>query len=182
MTAPMAERIPHDRLSPSDIAGLRRLFDAEYRRDFGEWDPDQPYGYAPHDLHVISRRGGEIVAHVGWAQRRIGVGDVDLVIGGVGGMLVSSAARGLRLGQRLLAEVAQSMRDASEVSFGYLGCRDDVVPFYAASGWQRIAVVESSVSRVGDAVTQAAGPPILVLPLRENGWPSGAVDLRGRAW
>lgn len=50
--------VAHDELTFSDLVGLRRLFDAEYLGDFGEWDPGMPYGYAPHDIHVFAHAHG----------------------------------------------------------------------------------------------------------------------------
>lgn len=66
--------VAHSALTSGDINDLRRLFDQEYLRDFGSWDPNQPYGYARHDFHVIARSADGIVGHVGWARRTIGVG------------------------------------------------------------------------------------------------------------
>ncbi|MEV7620201.1 hypothetical protein AB0N59_08670 [Microbacterium sp. NPDC089321] len=64
--------VAHDELNRNDLAGLRKLFDAEYRSEYGDWHPDPPYGYAPHDVHVIVGKGATIVRHVGWARRSIG--------------------------------------------------------------------------------------------------------------
>lgn len=66
--------VVHADLTGDDLEGPRALFGAEYLRDFGEWDPDQPYGYAPHDVHVVARDDGVTVGHVGWARREISVG------------------------------------------------------------------------------------------------------------
>lgn len=76
--------VAHDELSSSDLAGLRRLFDAEYQVDFGEWNPDMPYGYAPHAVHIFAQRDGKVVGHVGWARRTVDVGDDEIEIAGVG--------------------------------------------------------------------------------------------------
>lgn len=86
--------VAHDALTSSDIVGLRRLFDAEYLDDFGHWHPDMPYGYAPHAVHVIAQSNGELVGHVGWVRRTVGVGDNEVEIAGVGG----SIDRGCREG------------------------------------------------------------------------------------
>ncbi|WP_313354946.1 GNAT family N-acetyltransferase [Microbacterium sp.] len=173
----------HRDLTRGDLAGLRALFDAEYLSEFGDWDPDQPYGYAPHDVHVIARRGDETVAHVGWARRDIRVDGRAVAIAGVGGVLVADQARGLRLGERLMSAAAASMREAGGVEFGYLGCRESVVPFYRSCGWTRVAAVERSVDRRGRPTVTPAGAPILVFPLDSaRQWPEGDIDLRGRAW
>lgn len=184
MTTFVIETVPHERLTEDDVARLRELFDVEYLAQFGEWDPDQPYGYAPHDMHVIARLGHDVVGHVGWARRTIGVGTAEVVIAGVGGVLISPRARGEGAGARLMAAATASMIDAGGIEFGYLGCREDVVPFYASCGWQRVTAAEKSVDRAGRPVTQPPGPPILLLPVEAplDSWPAGAIDLRGRAW
>jgi aminoglycoside 2'-N-acetyltransferase I len=184
MTPLVIDVISHDRLTVQDVARLRALFDAEYHAHFGAWDPDQPYGYAPHDVHIIARRGASVVGHVGWERRVIGVGTADVTVAGVGGVLISPRARGDRVGARLMVRATESMAAAGDVRFGYLGCREEVVPFYESCGWHRIAAVERSIGRTGASVEQPVGPPILTLPLDEHGpaWPSGTIDLRGRAW
>ena len=78
---------------------------------------------------------------------------------------------------------AQSMRDRGRVAFGYLGCREPVVPFYESCGWTRIRARERSVGCEGEPVVQEPGPPILVLPVAPlEMWPEGDINLRGRAW
>ena len=61
----------HDELPEDDLGDLHLLFDNEYLRAFGEWDPQQPYGYASHYVHVMARIEGRVVDHVGWARREI---------------------------------------------------------------------------------------------------------------
>lgn len=176
--------VAHSDLTADDVTRLRRLFDAEYQQGFGDWDPDLPYGYAPHDFHIAARQGGETVGHVGWARRVICVGDREIVIAGVGGVMVSDLARGERLGSRLMNRAAESMADAGGIAFGYLGCREEVVSFYTACGWTRIFAGERSIGRAGRPAFDPPGQPLLVLPIghRLASWPGGDVDLRGRAW
>lgn len=184
MTETAIDVVAHNDLTAGDLARLRRLFDAEYQQGFGDWDPDLPYGYAPHDLHIVARQEGEIVGHVGWAQRAIGVGAREIVIAGVGGVLVSDHARGQLLGDRLMDRMAATMADTGGIAFGYLGCREEVVSFYIACGWSRICAAERSTNRAGQSVFDAPGRPLLVLPVEHRlaSWPDGEIDLRGRAW
>jgi len=175
--------VPHDELTRDDLDGLRTLFDAEYRSEHGDWHPDQPYGYAPHDVHVIAGEGDAIVGHVGWARRIIGVGAQDVVIAGVGGVLIAENARGLRAGERLMRAAVASMRDARDIEFGYLGCREEVVPFYRSCGWTRVVAAERSLDRTGKPTEDPPGQPLLVYPVDSSAvWPDGDIDLRGRAW
>lgn len=184
MTELSIEVVADDALTERDVEQLRQLFDDEYVHDVGEWDPDQPYGYAPHDLHVIPRSGDDVVGHVGWARRVIGVGDAEVTISGVGGVLISERERGQRLGNRLMVGAAQSMVDASDIDFGYLGCREEVVPFYASCGWQRVSAPERSIGRNGVSVEGAPGQPLMLQPIGSapTTWPAGVIDLCGRAW
>ena len=176
--------VAHGAMTVRDVDELRRLFDHEYLHDFGSWDRDQPYGYAPHDFHVIARSDDRVVGHVGWARRAISVGGAPISIAGVGGVLISERARGKRLGKRLVASATQSMSDAGGIDFGYLGCREEVVPFYASCGWSRVLAAERSVRRDGLPVEEVPGQPLLIMPIASElaTWPAGAIDLRGRAW
>ncbi|MGQ4537070.1 GNAT family N-acetyltransferase [Dermabacteraceae bacterium P7074] len=125
---------PHSLLSSIALAEMRRLFDAEYRADFGDWDPDGPYGYAPADWHVLAWEGGCLVGHVGFQRRVIEVGRAEVTVAGTGGMLVAPEGRGSGLGRRLLLRAQKSMAEDAEADFGYLGCRPAVVGFYESAG------------------------------------------------
>lgn len=174
----------HTDLTPDQLDDLSRLFAAEYREDFGEWDPDQPYGYAPHDMHVIATLDAQTVGHIGWARRSITVGGHTVKIAGVGGVLVAPNGRGHYLGQRLMRAAVDSMRAHSAADFGYLGCDESVVPFYASCGWRRITAAERCIGRDGQPTRSTQGDPLLVMPLRGAGqlWPAGEIDLPGRPW
>lgn len=178
------DALGHGDLTEADLGELRRLFDSEYLHGFGEWDPEQPYGYASHEVHVIARIDGRVAGHMGWARGEIAVGGATVAIAGVGGVLISGTARGRGLGTDLMRRAARSMRDHGGVAFGYLGCREGVVPFYAACGWTRIHAGERSIGRAGEAVVDPRGQPLLILPIGAplESWPEGDIDLRGRAW
>lgn len=82
-----------------------------------------------------------------------------------------------------LAEHGSWNPDRPFVRFGYLGCREEVVPFYERAGWQRIEVTERHVSirDPGEIVIADAGP-ILIFPTRDLQWPPGDIDLHGTPW
>lgn len=178
------EVVPHAALTAHDIKTVGRLFDDEYVDQFGPWNPELPYGYAPHDVHVIARSAGDLIGHVGWQRRVIAVGDSEVTIAGVGGVLISVRARGHGMGRRLMRELAASLPTTDGIEFGYLGCREEVVEFYRSCGWLRINAVERSVGRDGRTRTYDADQPMLILPVGRDAssWPDGTVDLRGRAW
>ena len=175
----------HSLLSSIALAEMRRLFDAEYRADFGEWDPERPYGYAPADWHVLAWAGRRLVGHVGFQRRVIEVGGVEVAVAGTGGMLVAPEARDSGVGKRLLFRAQRSMVEDAEADFGYLGCRPAVVGFYESAGWVRIRARESHTDRLDPTRTVVnESSPVLICPaLRPvTEWPSGDIDLRGGAW
>lgn len=179
--------VEHDALTASQTAMLRDLFDSEYREEHGEWNPDRPYGYSPADVHTIVFRGATAVAHVGYQRRIIRVGRHDVPVAGTGGVLVHPRWRSDGVGRRVMSYAQQAMRDDDHVEFGYLGCRDEVVPFYERTGWSQVYAEERHVSMTDPraTVTSTTGP-LLVFAASENalggGWPQGDIDLRGTPW
>lgn len=168
--------VEHDELAGSDLRELRRLFDAEYYDDFGEWDPGQPYGYVSHDTHVVARVGDRLIGHVGWARREIIVGGRTVVIAGIGGVLVCEQERGRRLGAELMRRAAQSIRDHDGIACGSMRRADG-----PASGAR-----ERRIGRDGEPPWK--GPGLLCLysrspfpssrgqKLRMTGCRSGAIE------
>lgn len=147
----MFRAVLHSDLSRRELECLRDLFDGEYFREHGPWDPDAPYGYAPADVHVVVSSGGRLLGHVGFQLRSIAVGVCDVAVAGAGGVLVCKESRGIGLGAALMRRAQAAMRSFDvpgrpKAEFGYLGCRPEVVPFYQATGWRRIDVVERHVS------------------------------------
>ncbi|MCZ9884538.1 GNAT family N-acetyltransferase [Arthrobacter sp. B2a2-09] len=176
--------VRHTHLPPRTIESVRSLFDAEYYEKFGPWDPDCPYGYSPADVHVIATNGLGIVGHVGFQRRLIDVGTVEVPVGGTGGVLVAPQARGAGLGALLMSRVREAMHTAG-VDFGYLGCREDVAPFYTSCGWHRIRARERCFSRLdGTTIIESVDAPILICAATKTAesWPAGPIDLRGTPW
>lgn len=63
---------------------------------------------------------------------------------------------------------AEVMNDDGGIAFDYLdylGCREEVLSFYVACGWNRISAAERSISRTGQSVPDPPGRPLLVLPV-----------------
>ena len=213
----MFRAVLHSDLSRRELECLRDLFDGEYFREHGPWDPDAPYGYAPADVHVVVSSDGRLLGHVGFQLRSIAVGVCDVAVAGTGGVLVRKESRGIGLGAALMRCAQAAMRSFDvpgkpRAEFGYLGCRPEVVPFYQATGWRRIDVVECHVSmgekrvstgegnavgkdpaNAGDpgdpgdgpaSIVVSEGAPVLICAAsRDVGeWPAGPVDLRGKPW
>ena len=178
------ETVKHSELDRKNFESLRRFFDAEYLQTHGPWNPEQPYGYAPHELHIMALLEDEVVGHVGWARRRILVGNNEVVIAGVGGVLINANIRGKGLGAQVMRAATESMAAAGGIEFGYLGCAESVVPYYERCKWHRIEAAERSIGRNGQHCEDPPGQPLLIFPIinEVSHWPEGQIDLRGRAW
>ena len=177
--------IPHIALTTDEITELRKLFDSEYLADHGQWNPEKPYGYSPADVHVVAFEGSRIIAHVGFQARLISVGTADIVVAGTGGVLVDAEHRSTGLGSRVMAAAETAMREDHRIRFGYLGCREEVVPFYESTGWRRIRAVERATSRTDHAgIVTSDDSPLLICPVnaRFSEWPQGEIDLHGTPW
>lgn len=175
--------IEHSALRSEEIVALVELFDREYLAEHGAWNLDRPYGYSPADVHTLAFVDSKLVGHVGFQRRTIAVGDADVTVAGTGGVLVDASTRGGGLGRRVMDRAQQAMKDDALIDFGYLGCREEVVPFYQSTGWLRIHATESHVF-MGDSrkFVVSEGGPILIFPTRERAWPNGDIDLRGTPW
>ncbi|NNC12570.1 GNAT family N-acetyltransferase [Planctomonas sp. JC2975] len=177
--------VAHGELQSSDLARIGELFDAQYQQEFGTWTPDSPYGYSPADFHTLVFRRRALVAHVGFQIRTITVGDEAVTIAGTGGVLTDKAVRGAGYGRAAMESAQLAMRTEREVEFGYLGCREGVVPFYESVGWHRIHAIERCISWLDQAtniVTENA--PLLICAAQRaiEEWPRGDIDLHGTPW
>ena len=175
----------HKDLSRADLAALQELFDNEYMGDYGPWNPDAPYGYSPADFHVLEFRGTAVAAHVGFQRRVITVGGSDVLVAGTGGVLIDEQSRGTGLGNRAMRHAQQAMRDVARVDFGFLGCRQEVVPFYESAGWIQVHATERCLSRLDQTsvVVSDGGPNLVCSAMRDaSEWPQGDIDLRGTPW
>ncbi len=76
------------KLSTNERNGLQSLFDKEYLKDYGPWTFDNPYGYSSLENHVLALDGECIIGYAGSQTRIITVGNKDITIAGVGGVLV----------------------------------------------------------------------------------------------
>lgn len=175
--------VEHDHLTVTQIDALRNLFDSEYQPIHGAWDPDRPYGYSPADVHVMLFRDSQLVGHVGFQRRVIAVGDRDVCVAGTGGVLVHRGSRGQGVGRLVMSSAQDAMRTDDRVEFGYLGCRDEVVPFYRSTGWERVHATERHVSMNDQReFSISSDGPILIFPASNSSWPEGDIDLRGTPW
>jgi predicted N-acetyltransferase YhbS len=142
---------------------------------------DGLYEWRPKTLHIYVEEEGLVVGHVGLLEERVRAGEEEVKVCGVGAVVTRPEAQGRGHARRAMLRAHEMMRDETDAEFGMLYCRDELIPFYAALGWQLV----SDENEFG----QPAGPTpspfnVMVLPLRDGGreWPVGRVVVEGLPW
>ncbi|HEL2109786.1 TPA: GNAT family N-acetyltransferase [Streptococcus suis] len=171
-------------LTAKQVLAIKNLFDREYRDDYGEWNLKQPYGYAPQDYHLLAYLGEDLVGHMGSQVRTISVGAEECLIAGIGGVLIAPDVRGKGLGRDMMSRLLEENTQTLAVDFSYLGCREEVVPYYEACGFYRINRMETHVDRLTGKEHRQVSTTIMIASAKKDKkeFPEGDIDLKGRAW
>jgi aminoglycoside 2'-N-acetyltransferase I len=146
---------------------------------FAENADEDVEGWADPDWMVLGRIDGELVTQLGLLKRVIQVGGVKLVVGGVGGVATAPAWQRQGLSTALLRASGEFLQNELSVPFGLLVCGVEMQRFYGRLGWQTIATELlfslNNKSRHMDTI-------VMILPLSDQAWPEGEIDLCGSPW
>jgi aminoglycoside 2'-N-acetyltransferase I len=107
-----------------------------------------------------------------------------VLIAGTGGVITRNDARGTGVGRQVLATLQEANRKFAPADFGFLGCREEVVPFYEACGYKRVHQLTMDISPQ-DAMTvlKSHGPTMICAGTKPvSRWPEGIINLRGLPW
>ncbi len=126
------------------IRSVEELSDAEQARLFG-WG-DDVFGvneldipWRPKDGHVLIDVDGEPVCHVGYLKReRLKVGQVDVLVGGIGGVITVPEAQGRGYAHQVLREAERRIAEDSQVKFAMLFCLASLLGFYSHDGYVKV--------------------------------------------
>jgi GNAT superfamily N-acetyltransferase len=112
-------------------------------------------------------------------KREILVDGQPVWVAGVGGVATRPEWQRRGLASQLLRAAQAFMRDEIRVPFGLLICADERQHFYASCGWQSVA---QTLNFTQDGRQRALKTCVMVLPLADQVWPAGEIDLRGLPW
>jgi aminoglycoside 2'-N-acetyltransferase I len=173
-----------DEIAPEEQEAIRQLLLRAFARTAHRFAHATYWGARPEFRLWMETPAGEIVAHLDYERRMVGVGDRGILIAGVGEVAVHPEWQGHGLGRRLLDEFRTILATRTPVDFGYLNCIEEVAGFYTAVGWHRTD--QPSVRLHPDTAqpTRWTGAT-MILPVREpwERWPRDeTVDLRGMSW
>lgn len=171
-------------LTASDRALIRALLTAAFPNHATLWLVRDFWGGPLEHRLLLRDVTGRLVGHLGFARRLIEVDGRAVSIAGIGEVAVLPDCQGQGWGRRLLAALAEHLATEAAVDFGFLQCRDAVVPFYEKTGFHRIGQkVRSFDPRSALWQTDDAAALILPVGLAVSSWPQeGLVDLMGMPW
>lgn len=182
---PATFRLVHENdLAASDRALIRGLLTAAFPAHAALWQERDFWG-GPLEYRLLFRDvSGQLVGHLGFAHRLIEVGSQRIKIAGIGAVAILPDYQGQGWGRRLLSKLGTHLATEAEVEFGFLQCRDVVVPFYEKLGFHRIAQqVRSFDPRHSRWLTDDAAALIRPVSAGLTSWPRvGIVDLMGMPW
>ena len=136
-----------------------------------EWAPKGRF------FHVYV--AGELVASAGVLARTVDVAGTPVTVAGIGGVVCRPEARGQGHATAAVAAALTHGVESMGADFGMLFCLPKLVPFYARTGWQRLAapvLIEQSKGKVPSPLE------VMVKPADGGRWPAGNVDINGRPW
>jgi len=132
MTAPAdleLRVVESDRLDDAARATLRELWDAAFTDGFSDEDAAHAYG----GVHVVARRGGEVVGHASAVPRAIRIGEAWWAAGYVEAVATRPAHQGSGVGTAMMRLLQEHLAALWEVGFLSTGSHE----FYRRLGWER---------------------------------------------
>ncbi|AFZ66402.1 GNAT family N-acetyltransferase [Deinococcus peraridilitoris] len=184
-TLHLTSRVVHEAaLTTAQHEAIRRLLNAAFPEFRAAWAKSTFWGSLPEQRIWLEDSTGRVLAHLVFSRRRIGVGEREVHIAGVGGVCTDPELQGQGLGRQLMQELRRVLQGACPADFAFLGCRMEVVGFYERCGFSRVPQVVRYLDP-DDVVWVHNRGPAMVLPARAalSHWPkSGLIDLRGLPW
>ena len=128
---------------------------------------------------VILVEDGQWVSFLGIVERTVSVAGQPLQVAGIANVITRPEWRRRGLARAAMEAAAKLMRCRLCSEFGLLLCYHELVPYYTRLGWQEVAGPLAFQQSWG----QATWPwGTMVLPIGDQPWPEGAIDLCGPPW
>lgn len=143
------------------------------------FNDDTTIKWSSSDWLVLGRLDGIIVSQLCLLKRKILVGRVPVIVGGVGGVATHPDWQHHGLSTELMRAVSKFMKSELKVPFGLLICAKETQPFYAQLDWKAAATEIRFEKDHKDHLLQTVE---MILPLAKDDWPEGEINLCGLPW
>jgi len=121
----------------------------------------------------------DLVTQLCLPRREISVGFEKIWVAGIGGMATHPNHQHKGYGSALLGATESFMRNEMSVQFGLLICADQTRPFYELAGWQFAA---DHLYFTQENQRRSLDTCVMILPLTNQAWHTGEIDLCGLPW
>jgi predicted acetyltransferase len=182
MSQPIFTILTRPEVTPELDRQMEQLYQIAFHEDEkNEPEPDASNveGNYPLNWFVLGRVGSELVTQLLLLTREIRVGDQKIQVVGIGGVGTHPKWRHRGYASALLSVAEEFIRKEIKVPFGLLVCAPATRPLYERAGWRYVAdhllFEEAGQQQTMDAC-------VMILPLAQNDWPIGEINLCGSSW
>jgi predicted acetyltransferase len=145
-------------------------------------DKDEEFAkieWASNEWMALGFVNDQLVTQLCLLKRKINVGEGSIIVAGIGGVATTTQWLKQGFSSMLLQSAADFMRNEMKVPFGLLICDDKVQQFYTKNGWQKIA---ESLWFTQENQRHPLKSCVMIIPLANQKWPMGEIDLNGLPW
>lgn len=135
--------------------------------------------WAGPDWAVMVWEDEELVSNVHIIDRVVQVGGQAVHVGGIGNISTKVEWRKRGYASAALKVATEFLADPLKVDFGLMTATDAVRPIYEKLGWRMVA--PSLLMEQPDG-KKSFDYPVLILPVVQQAWPAGSIDLCGLPW
>ncbi len=165
-------------------AQLDKKIDELDQLAFADENHDDPeFNSIDWSVHIeymaLGYLNGELVTLLGLLKREIRVGEIAVWVVGVGGVATHPNWQRRGFSSALLQAAEKFIREQMTAPFGLLICADERRSFYGRAGWQHVA---DEMSFIQDGQHRSLKTSVMILPLAEQEWLAGKIDLCGLPW
>ncbi len=128
---------------------------------------------------ALGRIDSKLVTLLGLLRRGILVGGKPVWVAGVGGVATYPSWQKRGFSSTLLKAAEKFMREKMNAPFGLLVCADERRSFYGRVGWKHIT---DKLFFTQEEQCRSLKTSVMILPLADQAWPSGEIDLCGPPW
>jgi predicted GNAT family N-acyltransferase len=161
-----------------------QLSEDEHRALF-QWEEDPFRSLAsgltwrPTTHHVLIYEGDQPVSHVGLIRDTVRIGDQQIAVGGLGGVITVPAFQGQGAAQRAIEESIRMMHEDWHLNHWMLFCFPHRKSYYERLGW--VARTDAVwISQPQGRVTIPASS--MVMAANGHAWPEGEIEIDGLPW
>lgn len=165
-----------DNLTKEELTSIQNLEQKAFGIDDGE---DSIQWIEKADWHIMIWKDEILAGHVEVTERTVTVDAKPVKAGCIGGVCTDPEMRGKGLASKAVIESHELIKNKLELGYAILLTGSDEAPFYDKFGYSilnEFCVMEQKSGKV------EYEDIVMTLPLNDEPWPEGKIDLCGFPW